>query len=140
VSGSRSLARRCVLQALYQWQISGDTPAEVVRQFEEERGLGRADKDYFRELFNQVCERADELSAELTPFIDRPFAELDPVERSVLWFGAQELQQHLEIPYRVVINEAVDQARLFGGEDGYKFVNAVLDKMAAQVRSVEKDQ
>jgi transcription antitermination protein NusB len=139
VSGSRSLARRCVLQALYQWQISGDTPAEVVRQFEEERGLGRADKEYFRELFNQVCGRVDELSAELAPFIDRPFAELDPVERSVLWFGAQELQQHLEIPYRVVINEAVDQARLFGGEDGYKFVNAVLDKMAAETRSVEKD-
>jgi len=138
VSGSRSLARRCVLQALYQWQIGGDSPAEVVRQFQEDRGLGRADRDYFLELFTEVCERSEELSAELTPYLDRPFDELDPVERSVLWFGAQELQRHLEIPYRVVINEAVDQARLFGGEDGYKFVNAVLDKMAATVRSVEK--
>lgn len=138
MSGSRSLARRCVVQALYQWQLSGESPAEVVRQFEQERGLGRADKEYFFELFNQVCERVDELSAALIPFLDRPIDELDPVERSVLWFGAQELQQHLEIPYRVVINEAVDQARLFGGEDGYKFVNAVLDKMAAQVRAVEQ--
>ena len=138
MSGSRSLARRCVLQALYQWQVSGDSPAEVVRQFQEERGLGRADKDYFRELFGQVCERSDELTADLTPFLDRPFAELDPVERSVLWFGAQELQQHLDIPFRVVINEAVDQARLFGGEDSFKYINAVLDKMAAQVRTVEK--
>ena len=138
MSGSRSLARRCVLQALYQWQVSGDSPAEVVRQFQEERGLGRADKDYFRVLFGQVCERSDELTADLTPFLDRPFAELDPVERSVLWFGAQELQQHLDIPFRVVINEAVDQARLFGGEDSFKYINAVLDKMAAQVRTVEK--
>jgi len=126
------------LQALYQWQIGGDSPAEVVRQFQEDRGLGRADRDYFLELFTEVCERSEELSIELTPYLDRPFDELDPVERSVLWFGAQELQRHLEIPYRVVINEAVDQARLFGGEDGYKFVNAVLDKMAATVRSVEK--
>ena len=138
MSGSRSLARRCVVQALYQWQLGGESPAEVVRQFEDERGLGRADRAYFLELFNQVCERADQLSADLTPYLDRPFNELDPVERSVLWFGAQELQHHLEIPYRVVINEAVDQARLFGGEDGYKFVNAVLDKMAAAVRTVEK--
>lgn len=139
MSGSRSLARRCVVQALYQWQISGESPTEVARQFEQERGLGRADKEYFFELFNQVCERVDELSADLIPFLDRPIDELDPVERSVLWFGAQELQHHLEIPFRVVINEAVDQARLFGGEDGYKFVNAVLDKMAAQIRTVEQN-
>ncbi len=138
MSGSRTLARRCVLQALYQWQVSADEPTEVVRQFEQERGLGRADPEYFCELFYQVCDATEELNSVITPHLDRPLEELDPVERGVLWFATQELLHHLEIPYRVVINEAVDQARLFGGEDSYKFVNAVLDKLATQVRQVEK--
>ena len=138
MSRARSLARRCVLQALYQWQLGDDSATEVVRQFVEERGLGRADKEYFHQLFGQVCEGIDELNEQLKPYLDIPIDELDPVERSVLWFAAQELLHGLEIPYRVVINEAVEQARLFGGEESFKFVNAVLDKMAEQVRSSER--
>ncbi len=137
MSGSRKLARRCVLQALYQWQLSGESPQEVVRQFTEERGLGRADRDYFHDLFKSVCDHVDELDQSLTPFLDRPIEELEPVLRSVLWFAAEELSFRLEIPYRVVINEAVEQARSFAGEDGYKLVNAVLDHLAEVVRKTE---
>ena len=138
MSRARSLARRCVLQALYQWQVGDDSVEEVVRQFEQERGLGRADREYFNQLFGQVCAGVDELNEQLKPYLDIPVDELDPVERSVLWFATQELLHGLEIPYKVVINEAVEQARLFGGEESFKFVNAVLDKMAAQVRSSER--
>ncbi|TJY60871.1 transcription antitermination factor NusB [Sinimarinibacterium sp. CAU 1509] len=134
----RGLARRLTVQALYQWLINENTPAGLVRQFREQKeGLGRADPDYFEELLSGVVERAADLTVALVPYLDRPISQLDPVEHAVLLLGAYELSEKPEVPWKVVVNESVNLAKMFGAEDGFKFVNGVLDKLAHQVRPHE---
>jgi N utilization substance protein B len=135
---ARSLSRKLAMQALYQWQLTGQSAAELRNQYSTEEGFGDADADYFRELVDRVTEDAATLDANLGELIDRPVAQLDPVERAVLLIGLYELGQRLDVPYRVVINEGVELAKRFGATEGHKFVNAVLDRAARSLRAAEQ--
>lgn len=133
----RRRARELVLQGLYQRQLSGNGVREVREDLLASPGYLRADQPYFDELWRGVTERYDALQESLTPHVSRKFADLSPVERAVLVIGAWELAERLEIPYKVVINEAVELAKSYGGTDGHRFVNGVLDKLAANLRAAE---
>jgi len=135
---ARSLARKLAMQALYQWQLTGQSAAELRNQYAEEEGWGDADADYFRELLNGITEGAAGLDATLAGLIDRPVGQLDPVERAVLLIGLYELGHRPDVPWRVVINEGVELAKRFGATDGHKFVNAVLDRAARSLRAAEQ--
>ena len=135
---ARSLARKLAMQALYQWQLTGQSAAELRNQYSAEEGFADADAEYFRELVEQVTESVAALDASLGELIDRPVAQLDPVERAVLLIGLYELGQRLDVPYRVVINEGVELAKRFGATEGHKFVNAVLDRAARSLRAAEQ--
>jgi len=137
MSNPRSMARRLALQALYQWQVSGQTAADISSQFAEDQNLKGAERGYYEELLAQVPVHADELDAHLQPMLDRPLHEVDPVERAILRIGAYELAYRKEIPYRVVLNEAIELAKVFGGEQGHKYVNSILDGVAKSVRPQE---
>ncbi|MDO8812044.1 MAG: transcription antitermination factor NusB [Gallionella sp.] len=133
----RHRARELALQGVYQWRVTAGEAAQIEKQIHEEKNLGRYDKELFSKLLRGTLSQHANLEALLAPCLDRPLAELSPVEFSVLLLGAFELSQHLEVPYKVVINEAVELAKTFGGTDGHKYVNGVLDKLAPQVRAVE---
>ena len=125
------------MQGLYQWQLNRD-PADIIeKQLRHQRDFEKADERFFSELLHGVLAQAAELDQALGPCLDRPAAELSPVEHAILLLGAFELSRRLEIPYRVVINEAVELAKVFGGTDGYKYVNGVLDKLAPRFREAE---
>lgn len=136
-SRERSRARRLALQALYQWQLTGMDPAEVERQFHERDEYRQVDADYFRELVLQSTAHCAELDKELGAFVDRPMEEVDPVERAILRLSTYELAYRPDIPYRVVINEAVELARKFGAEQGHTYINGVLDRTARVLRGAE---
>jgi N utilization substance protein B len=134
----RGLARRLTVQALYQWLVNETSPDTLIRQFHEQpEGLGRADGDYFALLLRGTVQDAPTLMVRLSPHLDRPVTQLDPVEHGILLLAAFELQNHPEVPWKVVVNEAVNLAKTFGAEDGYKFVNGVLDKLARELRPHE---
>ena len=135
---ARRLSRKLAMQALYQWQLTGQSAAELRNQYADEEGFGDADADYFRELLDGITAAAAALDALLGGLVDRPVAQLDPVERAVLLIGLYELGQRPDVPYRVVINEGVELAKRFGATDGHKFVNAVLDRAARQLRAAEQ--
>ena len=124
------------MQALYQWILSDNDPDVIARQMREDAG-DNIDLDYFNKLFPAIAEGRRELEAQLEPVLDS--RKLDPVEQAVLWLGAFELARQPDIPYRVVINESIELARTFGATDGYKYVNAVLDKLAPKLRGAETD-
>jgi N utilization substance protein B len=126
-----------VLQGLYQRRLSGNTPSDVREQLAGSTGYARADAGYFDELWRGVGDGADELVGRLAPLLDRKAEDLSPIERAILVIGAWELEHRPDIPYRVVINEAVELAKSYGGTDGHKFVNGVLDRHAATVRAPE---
>jgi N utilization substance protein B len=142
MSRARSLARRYALQALYQWQLNPQSVTDILAQFEsdEEQDITRCDITYFRELLRQVVARLADIDQQLAGVVDRPLAELDPVERTALRIGAYELLYRIDVPYRVVINEAVDLTKRFGATAGHKYVNSVLDRIAVRARSVELRQ
>ncbi len=133
----RHRARELAMQGIYQWRITARDEAEIERQMNAESNLGRYDKELFSKLLHGALSHHAEIEALIAPHLDRPLAELSPVEFAVLLLGAFELGQHLEVPYKVVINEAVELAKTFGGTDGHKFVNGVLDKLAPQLRALE---
>jgi transcription antitermination protein NusB len=133
----RHRARELAMQGIYEWRLSGKNAALIEQGTREEKSLGRYDTEFFGQLLQGAIAQHEALSAQIAPHLDRAVKELSPVEFSVLLLGAYELTQHPEIPYRVVINEAVELAKTFGGSDGHKFVNGVLDKLAAKVRAVE---
>lgn len=133
----RHRARELALQGVYQWRVTAGEEAQIEKQILAEKNLGRYDKELFSKLLRGTLSQHASLEALLAPHLDRPLAELSPVEFSVLLLGAFELSQHLEVPYKVVINEAVELAKTFGGTDGHKYVNGVLDKLAPQVRALE---
>lgn len=132
----RRKARRLVLQAMYQWQMTQDDPLQIEAQFRAEY-QGKYDWDYFHELMVGITAASAALDALLLPYLDRSLKALDPVEKALLRMGAFELQQRIDIPYRVVINEAVELAKVFGAEDGHKYVNGILDRLARQLRGPE---
>jgi N utilization substance protein B len=136
-SNARRRSRELVLQGLYQRQLSGNA-ADVVRgDLVASRGYERADRAYFDELWHGVTQDHDALLAAIEPHLARKASELSPIEHAILVIGAWELTARLDIPYRVVINEAVELAKGFGATDGHRFVNGVLDKVAADLRAAE---
>lgn len=136
-SGARSRARELLVQALYQMQIAGHDGRELERQFRERRDYEKVDREYFDASLAAIVNEISELEASAGKLADRPLSQLDPVERGILLLGLHELRSRPEIPYRVVINEAVNLARRFGAADGHKYVNAILDRAAAQLRPAE---
>ena len=133
----RRRAREFAVQGLYQLLLTGGDPRDVARQVAESEGFGRGDQPMFERLWaGTVAARAD-LDALLAVYLDRAPAALSPIEHAILLLGAYELQATIETPYRVVINEAVELAKVYGGTDGYRYVNGVLDKLAAQLRRPE---
>jgi transcription antitermination protein NusB len=133
----RARSRRRALQALYQWQMTGQSSSTIAKQFFEEQDMSIADDDYFRDLLSGVERQQDELDAGLQPLLDRPLEQVDPIERAVLRLAAYELRSRLDVPYRVVLNEAIDLAKDFGSEGGHTYVNGVLDKAALLWRATE---
>ena len=133
----RRRSREFALQGLYQWQLARHDPAIIAAELAEREEFAKSDVAYFRTLLDGVISRADELEALIAPNLDRKFTELSPIERGILLLAGYELLRELEVPYRVIINEAVELAKVFGGTDGYKYVNGVLDKLAPKLREVE---
>jgi transcription antitermination protein NusB len=136
---ARSIARKLAMQALYQWQLTKQPADEIQRQFLESEDSAGADREHFTELLTQCIARHEELAAALTPFVDRPLEQLDPVESAILLIGLFELQHRIDVPYRVVINEAVDLCKRFGATDAHKYINAVLDRAAREIRKAERE-
>lgn len=137
MKSARRRSREFALQAIYTWLLSRGTVSDIQAQFVETKGFDRADQEFFTQLVAGVIRGAEELDAALTPALSRKPTELSPVEHAVLLLGAFELQSFPEVPYRVVINEAIELAKSYGGTDGHKFVNGVLDKMARTLRPAE---
>lgn len=137
IKGSRHKARRSAVQALYQWQVTQQSPGEIESHFLADDALADADLEYFRHLVHEIPLHLQALDDKLSPHVDRSVAEIDPVERAILRLGAFELAFHPEIPYRVVLNEAVELAKTYGAEHGHKYVNAVLDRVALTSRADE---
>ncbi len=137
MAGSRKVAREFTLQGLYAWLVGGTDATLIAANLREDEQFKRADEDYFRTLLYGVLKEDDTLSARITPLLDRPLAELSPIERGILLIGAYELLYCPDVPWRVAINEGVELAKKFGGTDGHKYINGVLDKLAQDVRAVE---
>jgi len=133
----RRRAREFVVQGLYQWQVGGQDATAIQVQAEGVAGFDKADNALYRTLLGEALQDAEALKLDLGPHIDRAWDEVSPIERGILLLGACELKLHPETPYRVIINEAIELAKTFGGTDGHKFVNGVLDKLAAALRATE---
>ena len=135
---ARSRARRRALQAMYAWQLSGTAMNSVIEQFRHEQDMEVADLDYFEDLLHGVDKNVETLDACLRPHLDREVAQVDPIERAVLRLAAYELKYRPDVPYRVVLNEAIEVTKRFGADHGHSYVNGVLDKLASELRAVEK--
>lgn len=133
----RHRAREFALQGIYQWLLNHEDVGVIDAHIRQAHGFDKADSGHFQALLYNAIREQDELRAVLEPVVDRPLDQLSPVEHAALLIGACELKNHIEIPYRVVINEAVELTKSFGGVDGHKYVNGVLDKLAAKIRSTE---
>lgn len=136
-AGARSLARRYAMQAVYRLDVNPGPWQDALAELAAEDDMRKADREYFELLLRGVAEARDALDAKLAPLLDRKPQDLDPIEHAVLLVGMQELCVHPDVPYRVVINEAVGLARRYGATDGHKFVNAVLDRAARVLRPLE---
>ena len=133
-SGGRHGARRLLLQALYQHQIAGHDSAELRLQFDDAGEFAAADGVYFHLLLDEILDAIDALDRRIDALADRPIAQIDPVERAILWIGMAELESHPDVPVKVVINEAVEIAKEFGAQDSYRYINAILDKASGELR------
>jgi N utilization substance protein B len=133
----RRRSREFALQGVYQWLIGQRAPAEIAQDIELFRGFDKCDAAYFRDLLDGAVGAAAQTDEQLAACLDRPPAQLSPIEHAILLIAGCELTRHPEVPYRVVINEAVELAKAFGGTDGHKYVNGVLDKLAASLREPE---
>ena len=134
---ARSRARRRALQALYAWQLSGSAIGGVIDQFRHEQDMEVADVEFFEDLVRGVERHCAELDAGLLPFLGREVLQVDPIERAALRLGAYELKYRPDVPYRVVINEAIETTKRFGADHGHTYVNGVLDKLAGEWRKAE---
>jgi N utilization substance protein B len=136
-TGARSRAREVLVQLLYQMQITGHDLRELRSQVKERKEYKSVDKQYFDEALAGIFGDIDAIEKSIDEFADRPLEQLDPIEKSILLLGFYELQSVPEVPYRVVINEAVNLAKRFGAEDGYKYINALLDRASKKIRPEE---
>lgn len=134
---ARSRARRRALQAIYAWQMAGGDARSVIAQFAHEQAHEVADLEYFEDLVRGVLAHRAELDGALAAFVDRDIEQVDPIERAALRIAAYELRHRLDVPYRVVLNEAVATTKRFGSEHGHTYVNGVLDRAAAEWRAAE---
>ena len=134
---ARRRSREFALQGLYQWLLSAEAVADVEAHIMEQEGFAKCDRAHFDALLHGTIEQAAALDAVLTRHVDRKTSQLSPVEHAALMIGCYELMHCMDIPYRVAINEAVELAKCFGGTDGHKYVNGVLDKCAADLRPNE---
>lgn len=137
MSSARRRSREFALQGMYQWLLTGATAAQILKNLSEMDGFARADQEFLEAELRGTIAEAPTLTQELEPLADRKWAEVSPIERAILLIGAWELVHKQEIPYRVTINEAIELGKRFGGTDGHKYVNGVLDRLAAQVRASE---
>ncbi len=138
MKSSRRRAREYALQGLYQWHLAGGSAKDIEAQLADDRNFAKADHAFFVVLLNGALGAAVELELVISPALDRPLAQLSPIERSILLLASFELRDLVDIPYRVVINEAIELAKDFGGTDGFKFVNGVLDRIAPLLRPTER--
>ena len=137
VKGSRHKARRAAVQALYQWHLTQQAPGEIENHFILDHEMDDIDVDYFHHLVREIPLHIHELDDHITPHLDRRLNDVDPVELACLRIGTYEFEFHPEIPYKVILNEAVELAKTFGAEHGHKYVNAILDKVAEGLRASE---
>lgn len=137
MSKARHKARRLAVQALYTWQMSGQDLVDIEGHYSLDHDMSKVDTEYFRELLHKVPAHLNELDEHISPLLDRPVDEVDPVERAILRMGSYELAFRLDVPYRVVINEAVNLAKTFGADQSHKYINGVLDGVAKKLRAVE---
>ncbi|WP_019627120.1 transcription antitermination factor NusB [Thioalkalivibrio sp. ALJT] len=135
---ARSFARRRAMQALYSWQMTGAHPKDILAEFRDDEEHAKADAEYFRELLIGVTRDREALDARMEPYLGRPLAQLDPVEHALLWLGQWELSERVDVPYRVVINEAVDLAKRYGAEQSHRYINGVLDRLSVDLRGAER--
>ncbi|WP_266170056.1 transcription antitermination factor NusB [Dyella subtropica] len=135
---ARSRARRRALQALYAWQLSGSHMNAVIDQFRHEQDMEVADLEYFEDLLHGVERNIDAIDDSLKPYVDREVGQIDPIERAALRIAAYELKYRPDVPYRVIINEAIEVTKRFGADHGHSYVNGVLDKLAGALRATEK--
>lgn len=133
----RHRAREFALQGIYNWLLNNESSGVIDAHIREAHGFDKADREHFDALLHGAIRESIALREDIAPFIDRSIAELSPIEHATLLIGTYELKHHIEIPYRVVINEAVELAKSFGGLDGHKYVNGVLDKVSAKLRATE---
>lgn len=137
LAAQRRRARHYALQGLYQWSMTRADLTEIEAEFRVDNDFTHVDGDYYRALLTGVVQQAEALDSSYAELIDRPLDELDPVERALLRLGAFELRERIDVPYKVVINEAVALAKKFGATDSYRYVNGVLDRLARQYRQIE---
>lgn len=137
MKSARRRSRELAMRALYQWGVTGYNTPLILKQFTEDPLYVKADKAYFEKLFRGVLDEIGKIDSALEPHLDRPLAELSPIELAILRVGGYELGYLIDVPYRVVINEAVELAKEYGGTDGFKYVNGVLDKLAQVTRAIE---
>jgi len=137
MKSNRRRSREFALQGLYQWQLAGTDPVTIAAQLGEDGDFGKGDAEYFTRLLDGAIAGAAEMEQRISPLLDRAYKSLSPVERGILLLAGYEFMHCPEVPYRVVINEAIELAKSFGGTDGHKYVNGVLDRMAAQLRAPE---
>lgn len=135
---ARSVARKLAMQALYQWQLNGLSARELIDQYLEDEASAGVDREYFEELIRGGLASQPQFGESIAAYIDRPLEQLDPVETAILMVGMYELCNRVDVPYRVVINEAVDLCKRFGATDAHKYVNAVLDRAAREIRAAER--
>ena len=133
-------ARRFAVQGIYEWQMSHNPVHEIEARTRADNAMHKVDLGYYHELLTQVVANSASLDELLIPVLDRELTALDGVELATLRLGAYELQAHLEIPYRVVLDEAIELAKHFGGADSHKYINGVLDRLATTLRAAEKQQ
>jgi transcription antitermination protein NusB len=134
---TRKKARQLLVQALYQWQISGSDIGSIEAEFFTDNNMSKVDTDFFRELLHGIPSKLDEIDGAYEPHLDRKSVDLDPISRALLRMGTYELSFRIDVPYKVVINEAVNLAKKFGPTDAYKYINSILDKVAMATRAVE---
>ena len=136
-SNARSRARRLAMQAIYEWQMTANNPQAIIDQVRHDQSMKKVDDDYFEELVKQISNKVKEIDSHITPLLDRKLDEIDLVEKAVLRLGTYELEHRMDVPYKVVINEAVELTKTFGAEEGYRFVNGIMDKLAEKLRTIE---
>ncbi len=134
---ARRWAREFAMQGLYEYFVAAHDPATIRLRIEGEEDFKRTDKEFFREMWRGISDTWESMALVIEPHLDRKFAEVSPVERAIILVGTWELQHRIDVPYRVAINESVELAKSFGGTDGHKWVNGVLDKLAPTLRAEE---